>query len=61
MPQPPVIRFPLRSLDDRPRWVVPTDRIPSIADQLETGDILAFATAIEGLDVSWVSAPLRTR
>jgi Protein of unknown function (DUF1460) len=39
-------------LDDLTRWVVPTDRIAGIADQLETGDILAFATSIEGLDVT---------
>ena len=32
--------------------VVPTDRIPDIADRLESGDVLAFATAIPGLDVT---------
>lgn len=41
-----------RGLDDVPRWVVPTERIAGIADRLQTGDILAFATAIEGLDVT---------
>jgi Protein of unknown function (DUF1460) len=41
-----------RTLDDAPRWVVPTARIASVADRLETGDILAFATSIEGLDVT---------
>lgn len=41
-----------RSLDDQPRYVIPTDRIPQVDSQLQTGDILAFATAIEGLDVT---------
>lgn len=41
-----------RATDAHTRWVVPTARIPAIADQLRTGDILAFATRIEGLDVT---------
>lgn len=41
-----------RALDGGTRWVIPTERIPRISDQLETGDILAFATSIEGLDVT---------
>ena len=41
-----------RSLDDQPRRVVPTDRIPDVSDRIETGDVLAFATAIPGLDVT---------
>lgn len=41
-----------RALDDRPRWVIPTARIPEIEPDLETGDILAFATSIDGLDVT---------
>jgi hypothetical protein len=41
-----------RGLDDRPRRLVPTARIPEVADRIETGDVLAFATAIPGLDVS---------
>ena len=41
-----------RSLDGRPRRVVPTARIPEVADRIETGDVLAFATAIPGLDVT---------
>lgn len=41
-----------RSLDDHPRYLVPTERIPAVSDRLETGDVLAFATAIPGLDVS---------
>jgi hypothetical protein len=41
-----------RSLDDQPRWVIPTARIESVADRIQTGDVLAFATSIEGLDVT---------
>ncbi len=41
-----------RRLDGRPRRVVPTDRIPEVCDHIETGDVLAFATAIPGLDVT---------
>ena len=40
------------ALDDLTRWVVPTGDIAGIEDQLQTGDILAFATSIEGLDVT---------
>lgn len=41
-----------RRLDGVPRRVVPTDRIPEVADRLESGDVLAFATDLPGLDVS---------
>jgi hypothetical protein len=41
-----------RSLDDRPRKVIPTEHIPVIAGQIQTGDVLAFATSIPGLDVT---------
>jgi len=41
-----------RRLDGRPRRVVPTKRIPEVSDRIETGDVLAFATAIPGLDVT---------
>jgi hypothetical protein len=41
-----------RRLDGRARRVVPTARIASVADRIETGDVLAFATSIPGLDVS---------
>jgi hypothetical protein len=49
-----------RSLDDDPRWVVPTERIAGITDQLRTGDILGFATSIEGLDVTHAAFAYRT-
>jgi hypothetical protein len=41
-----------RRLDSNPRYVIPTDRIDSIAGKLQSGDVLAFATSIAGLDVS---------
>jgi len=41
-----------RRLDGVPRRVIPTERIPGVADRIESGDVLAFATAIPGLDVT---------
>jgi hypothetical protein len=41
-----------RRLDGRPRRVIPADRIREVGDRIETGDVLAFATAIPGLDVT---------
>jgi hypothetical protein len=49
-----------RGLDGRARKVVPTDRIASVADRIETGDVLAFATAIPGLDVTHAAFAFRT-
>lgn len=39
-------------LDTSPRYVVAADRIESVSDRILTGDVIAFATAIQGLDVS---------
>ncbi|HXG71582.1 MAG TPA: N-acetylmuramoyl-L-alanine amidase-like domain-containing protein [Gemmatimonadaceae bacterium] len=41
-----------RGLDDEPRVMIPTDRIAAVADRIATGDVLGFATAISGLDVT---------
>jgi hypothetical protein len=41
-----------RGLDGAARRVVPTAQIPRADAAIRTGDILAFATAIEGLDVT---------
>ena len=41
-----------RSLDSHPRYFIPTERIASIEGKLQSGDVLAFATSIPGLDVS---------
>lgn len=41
-----------KRLDAQPRHLVPTDRIPGVMDRIHTGDVLAFATSVEGLDAS---------
>ena len=41
-----------RGLDGHARRVVPTKRIPEIVGRIGTGDVLAFATEIPGLDVT---------
>ena len=48
-----------KSLDSRPRYFIPQDRIDSIADKLQSGDVLAFATSIPGLDVSHAAFAFR--
>ena len=50
-----------RRLDGYPRRVVPTARIADVADRIESGDILAFATAIPGLDVTHAAFAYRGR
>jgi hypothetical protein len=41
-----------KSLDGNPRWMIPTSDIPRIEGRIETGDVLAFATSIPGIDVT---------
>jgi hypothetical protein len=41
-----------RRLDGQVRRVVPTARIAEVSDRIQTGDVLAFATSIPGLDVT---------
>ena len=41
-----------RALDAAERTVVPVARLGAVRDRIETGDVLAFATSIEGLDVT---------
>jgi Protein of unknown function (DUF1460) len=41
-----------RALDASPRNLIAKARIPEIQDRLQTGDVLAFATSIAGLDVT---------
>jgi hypothetical protein len=50
-----------RALDCSPRRVVPTERIPAVQDRIEHGDVLAFATAIPGLDVTHTGMAYRDR
>jgi hypothetical protein len=48
-----------RRLDGHPRRVIPTKRIPQVVDRIETGDVLAFATEIPGLDVTHAALAYR--
>jgi hypothetical protein len=48
-------------LDGAPRWVVPPDRIAMVAGQIESGDVLSFATSIPGLDVTHAAMAYRDR
>ncbi len=41
-----------RRLDPTPRRLIPTAAIPAVLDRIQSGDVLAFATGIPGLDVS---------
>jgi hypothetical protein len=41
-----------RALDGHPRRIIPTKQIPQAVHRIETGDVLAFATEIPGLDVT---------
>ncbi|MEO8636727.1 MAG: N-acetylmuramoyl-L-alanine amidase-like domain-containing protein [Gemmatimonadales bacterium] len=50
-----------RRLDELPRRVIPTSRIVEASDQIATGDVLAFATAIPGLDVTHAAMAYRDR
>jgi hypothetical protein len=49
-----------RRLDAHPRRVVPTERIAEISRSIQTGDVLAFATAIPGLDVTHAAFAYRS-
>ncbi len=49
-----------RRLDASPRNLVAKARIPEIQDQLQTGDVLAFATPIAGLDVTHTGLAYRS-
>ncbi|HET6229187.1 MAG TPA: N-acetylmuramoyl-L-alanine amidase-like domain-containing protein [Longimicrobiaceae bacterium] len=41
-----------RTLDSVPRYVVPTARIAAVAPRIRSGDVLAFATSLPGLDAT---------
>lgn len=49
-----------RRLDASPRNLVARARIPEIQDQLQTGDVLAFATPVAGLDVTHTGLAYRS-
>lgn len=48
-----------RGLDGAARRVIPTERIAYVANGIETGDLLAFATATPGLDVTHAAMAYR--
>jgi len=50
-----------KRLDSQPRHLVSTDRIPSVMGRIHTGDVLAFATSVEGLDASHTGLAYRDR
>lgn len=50
-----------KRLDSQPRYVIAADKIESISDLIQTGDVLAFATAIPGLDVTHAAFAYRGR
>jgi hypothetical protein len=39
--------------------VIPTEKIPAASDRIQTGDVLAFATSIPGLDVTHTAFAFR--
>ena len=48
-----------RGLDGGVRHVIPTARIAEVADSIQSGDVLAFATSIPGLDVTHTALAYR--
>jgi hypothetical protein len=50
-----------RRLDGQARRVIPTARIAAVSDRIHTGDVLAFATSIPGLDVTHSAMAYRDR
>ena len=50
-----------RALDSMRRMVIPTARIAAVQDRIQTGDVLAFATRIAGLDATHTGFAYRDR
>jgi len=50
-----------RQLDAKPRHFIPTGGIPAVLDRIQSGDVLAFATSIPGLDVSHAAFAYRDK
>jgi hypothetical protein len=50
-----------RSFDAIARRLVPVARIPAVLDRIESGDVLAFATSIPGLDVTHAAFAYRDK
>ena len=50
-----------QALDAAPRHLVPTARIAAVQGRIHTGDVLAFATSIPGLDATHTGLAYRMR
>ncbi len=50
-----------KRLDSHKRYIIAKDRVPEVADELQTGDVIAFATSIAGLDVTHSAYAYRRR
>ena len=50
-----------RVISRTPRFVIAVERIPQVAAQIETGDVLGFATRISGLDVTHTAFAYRDK
>ena len=50
-----------RALDSMRRIVIPTSRIAAVQNRIQTGDVLAFATRIAGLDATHTGFAYRDR
>jgi hypothetical protein len=50
-----------RALDSMRRTVIPTSRIAAVQSRIQTGDVLAFATRIAGLDATHTGFAYRDR
>jgi hypothetical protein len=55
------IRETERRISEVPRRVVPLKCIPAVAQRIETGDVLAFATNLTGLDVTHTAFAYRDK
>ena len=49
------------SVNRLPRRYIPKDRIAAVEDRIQSGDILCFATAVDGLDYSHVVVAYREK
>ena len=55
------IRSVEEQLDGLVRYYIPRDRLAGVEDRIQSGDILCFATSIEGLDYSHVVIAYREK
>jgi hypothetical protein len=53
------VRATEERLSARPRWYVPQERIPAVADRIREGDVIAATSTVEGLDVAHTGLAVR--